>query len=69
MNELKSLRLTVLGALTWGLGVVSCAQAAPTVTRLTPPSELFASGQAEPVIARFLPGQRFDLQEIGRAHV
>lgn len=38
------------------------AQAAPTVTRLTPPSELFSSGQPEPVIARFLPGQRFDLQ-------
>ncbi|MBI3367453.1 MAG: alkaline phosphatase, partial [Burkholderiales bacterium] len=32
------------------------------VSRLTPPSELFASGQPEPVIARFLPGQRFDLQ-------
>jgi len=38
------------------------AAAAPTVTRLTPPSELFASGRADPVIARFLPGQRFDLQ-------
>ena len=38
------------------------AQAAPTVTRLTPPSELFSNGQAAPVIARFLPGQRFDLQ-------
>ncbi|MBV8503899.1 MAG: alkaline phosphatase [Paucibacter sp.] len=38
------------------------ASAAPTVTRLTPPSELFSSGHAEPVIARFLPGQRFDLQ-------
>ena len=38
------------------------AHAAPTVTRLTPPSELFTSGQAAPVIARFLPGQRFDLQ-------
>jgi alkaline phosphatase len=36
--------------------------AAPVVSRLTPPSELFSSGQAEPVIARFLPGQRFDLQ-------
>lgn len=37
--------------------------AAPTVSRLTPPSELFASGNAAgPVIARFLPGQRFDLQ-------
>lgn len=38
------------------------AIAAPSVTRLTPPSELFASGRPEPVIARFLPGQRFDLQ-------
>ncbi len=38
------------------------ALAAPTVTRLTPPSELFSSGRADPVIARFLPGQRFDLQ-------
>jgi alkaline phosphatase len=36
--------------------------AAPTVSRLTPPSELFSSGQTAPVIARFLPGQRFDLQ-------
>jgi alkaline phosphatase len=38
------------------------ANAAPTVSRLTPPSELFSSGNPEPVIARFLPGQRFDLQ-------
>lgn len=38
------------------------AWAAPAVTRLTPPSELFSSGRADPVIARFLPGQRFDLQ-------
>lgn len=38
------------------------ALAAPTVSRLTPPSERFASGNAAPVIARFLPGQRFDLQ-------
>ena len=37
--------------------------AAPTVSRLTPPSELFASNTSTgPVIARFLPGQRFDLQ-------
>jgi len=40
----------------------ACVLAAPTVSRLTPPSELFASGHAAPVIARFLPGQRFDLQ-------
>jgi alkaline phosphatase len=45
-----------------GLTLVGHALAAPTVSRLTPPSELFASGQPEPVIARFLPGQRFDLQ-------
>ena len=39
------------------------AGAAPSISRLTPPSELFATGQdAPPMIARFLPGQRFDLQ-------
>ncbi|MGB9149182.1 MAG: hypothetical protein WCB36_02945, partial [Burkholderiales bacterium] len=39
------------------------AEAAPKITRLTPPSELFStSGQSSQVIARFLPGQRFDLQ-------
>jgi alkaline phosphatase len=40
----------------------SSATAAPVVSRLTPPSELFTSNRPEPVIARFLPGQRFDLQ-------
>jgi alkaline phosphatase len=44
------------------LSAATCAIAAPTVSRLTPPSELFASGRTEPVIARFLPGQRFDVQ-------
>lgn len=44
------------------LGLLAPALGAPTVTRLTPPSELFSSGQPAPVIARFLPGQRFDLQ-------
>jgi alkaline phosphatase len=39
------------------------AEAAPTVKRLTPPSRLFSTGDAGgPVTARFLPGQRFDLQ-------
>jgi len=38
------------------------AQAAPSVSRLTPPSELFTSGRSNPLIARFLPDQRFDLQ-------
>jgi alkaline phosphatase len=41
---------------------MNAAHGAPTVSRLTPPSELFASGRADPMIARFLPGQRFDLQ-------
>jgi len=45
------------------LGLGTAAVAAPAITRLTPPSELFASGNPKPpVIARFLPGQRFDLQ-------
>lgn len=44
------------------LGFASVQAQAGQVTRLTPPSELFTSGQAEPVIARFLPGQLFDLQ-------
>ncbi len=35
--------------------------AAPTVNRLTPPSNLFSAGTADPVVARFLTGQRFDL--------
>lgn len=39
------------------------AIAAPKVTRLNPPSALFDSNDPEPpIIARFLPGQRFDFQ-------
>ncbi len=61
-SSLQSHRLSMLATATLlGLAGVG-AQAAPTVSRLTPPSELFASGNAAPVIARFLPGQRFDLQ-------
>jgi alkaline phosphatase len=52
LSTITALLLTVLGS----------AQAAPSVSRLTPPSELFSSNRPEPVIARFLPGQRFDLQ-------
>lgn len=38
-------------------------EAAPRVSRLTPPSSLFSFGDPQPpVISRFLPGQRFDLQ-------
>jgi len=53
--------LSPLSALTL-LSIAMTTQAAPTVTRLSPPSELFSTGQAAPIIARFLPGQRFDLQ-------
>lgn len=43
--------------------VATASQAGPTVSRLTPPSELFATqGVSQQVISRFLPGQRFDLQ-------
>ena len=52
----------VAAVLLLGTGCVA-ALAAPTVSRLTPPSELFASHNPNPpFIARFLPGQRFDLQ-------
>lgn len=44
------------------LGSAASDAVAAEVSRLTPPSELFASGEASPIIARFLPGQRFDLQ-------
>lgn len=54
---LTALALAVTAALSAG-----DALAAGQVTRLTPPSELFRSGQAQPVIASFAPGQRFDLQ-------
>lgn len=55
------LTATRLSALSLAL-MVTGAHAEPTVSRLTPPSELFSSGNEGPVIARFLPGQRFDLQ-------
>ena len=45
--------------------MLSCltADSTPRVSRLTPPSNLFSSGAADaPIISRFLPGQRFDLQ-------
>jgi alkaline phosphatase len=56
-NPLRALALIGLAL------AMHAAGAAPTVSRLTPPSELFASNNAAPpYIARFLPGQRFDLQ-------
>ena len=61
-QKLKMIRLLVAVALG---STLSVAIAAPTVSRLTPPSERFATGindPAAPMIARFLPGQKFDLQ-------
>jgi alkaline phosphatase len=53
----------VLPALfTLSMAMSMSAYAAPLVSRLTPPSELFSIGQPDLVVARFLPGQRFDVQ-------
>ena len=44
-------------------GAVSSLHAAPVISRLTPPSALFTYGDpTPPIIARFLPGQRFDIE-------
>jgi alkaline phosphatase len=60
MNRLLFARnaLIAMIAITFAASV----EATPVVSRLTPPSELFATGHADPLIARFLPGQRIDLQ-------
>lgn len=56
----SAFHVALLAGLTAAFGT---AFAAPTISRLTPPSELFASGNPNaPYIARFLPDQRFDLQ-------
>ena len=56
---MKSMLLKTLLA----ASLTAAAHAAPTVTRLNPPSALFTYGDATPpYIARFLPAQRFDLQ-------
>ena len=57
-------RLKTAAALTFvALASAVTANAAPTVSRLTPPSLLFSTGTSgAPYIARFLTGQRFDLQ-------
>lgn len=58
-----SLRTTALGLPLLLAGLIpALSLSAPSVSRLTPPSELFSSNQPAPVIARFMAGQRFDLQ-------
>ncbi|CAA9890138.1 Alkaline phosphatase [Candidatus Methylobacter favarea] len=60
-NNTTLLALTVASILAAGADKV---HAAPLISRLTPPSQLFATNgsQSDPMIARFAPGQRFDLQ-------
>src|SRR5262245_37185481 len=58
MSLVKKVNLLFACAIVFSLP----AGAAPKVSRLTPPSELFSSGLSEPVVARFLPGQIFDMQ-------
>lgn len=60
LTSLRQLTFLGLTALIQFTGMVASAE--PTVTRLTPPSELFTNQRPAPVIARFLPGQLFDLQ-------
>ena len=62
MHRSRLLRASAAATALAMAGTVLPAASAPTITRLTPPSELFATGKREPVIARFLPGQKFDLQ-------
>ncbi len=61
MTFRKTSPLALLAALALSVSAFG-SFAAPTVTRLTPPSELFSSQRQDPIVARFLPGQRFDLQ-------
>jgi len=62
MNESTLRKMGFLGLCAATACALDSVQAAPTVSRLTPPSALFSFGdRTPPIIARFLPGQRFDL--------
>ncbi len=64
MNPLQLKPRNIRAVLTLGLCLVgaSILPAAPKISRLNPPSDLFAYGDPNPpIIARFLPSQRFDL--------
>ncbi|MBL9135031.1 MAG: alkaline phosphatase [Verrucomicrobiales bacterium] len=62
-QQLRRLSPTRWLGLAGAIATAVPALAAPTITRLTPPSALFSFGDPNPpVIARFLSGQRFDLQ-------
>jgi alkaline phosphatase len=56
-------KLTSMSLTAAVLAAAATAEAAPVVSRLTPPSALFTFNDPNPpYIARFLPEQRFDLQ-------
>ncbi len=62
-NTLLRHGISALATAALVMSSLQLTQAAPKVTRLTPPSALFSAGDPDPpIIARFLPGQRFDLQ-------
>jgi alkaline phosphatase len=57
----QSISFVAIAAVLIGSAQFACA--APRITRLTPPSALFSAGDpTPPIIARFLPDQRFDIQ-------
>lgn len=63
MRTNRFTRNTLSHALLAALALVGSDAFAAKISRLTPPSELFASNNANgPVISRFMQGQRFDLQ-------
>lgn len=63
LQRCASRTFTSLAAIGTLMSLASAVQAAPVVSRLTPPSALFRfNDPGKPYIARFLPGQRFDLQ-------
>ena len=62
MSALPLLHRPLTTCLLFAVACISHSTTAATISRLTPPSERFASGNDAPVIARFLPGQLFDLQ-------
>ncbi len=62
-----SILTKTIAAAALAVGCATVAEAAPVISRLTPPSALFTfSDPNPPIIARFLPGQRFDLQVTAR---
>ena len=64
MHQHPTKNAIIRAGLQLGFAFLSCASltAAPKISRLNPPSDLFSYGDPNPpIIPRFLPGQRFDL--------